>query len=199
MGLWQTAQGICCNTHICCPWHRSWFLENHRGVCQAGQGGVQPMLPQTLLWDPEERHMAAGAEEGDRGILAVAWQGKCLNKGIERSWSCCGSGGASALPGGDSRGSSKGSYSQAGPQFVPCIPRIVPSLTPDSPWAAGDSHAGSSRQVWGCGTTGCHQHCVPVGHIGLGTAVSGLARHSEVTFPYPPWKGFDFVFPLLIS
>lgn len=27
------------------------------------------MLPQTLCWDPEERHTAARAEEGDRGHM----------------------------------------------------------------------------------------------------------------------------------
>lgn len=38
----------------------------------AGQRGVQPVLPWTLLWDLQERHTAAGTEEGDRGHM-VSW------------------------------------------------------------------------------------------------------------------------------
>lgn len=121
MGLQEIAQTICCNMLVCCPWLRSWFLENHRGVRHwlgARQKGVQPVLPWTLLWDPQERQMAAGAEEGDggaHGILAVTWQGKYLDRGTERSCSYCGSRGASALHEGDSGGSGKGSYSPADP------------------------------------------------------------------------------------
>lgn len=83
-----------------------------------------------------------GGGQGAHNILAVAWQGKYLERGTARSCSCS-SGGASALPEGDSGGNGKGSYSQADPPVCThplcrahTLHHAVPSLAPGSLWAA---------------------------------------------------------------
>lgn len=134
MGLQETAQGICCNMLICCPWLQSSLLKNHRGVCralaQSRAEGSSACAAMGSALGPTGKALGSRDRGGDRGahcILAVAWQGKCLDRGTERSCSCCGTEGVSALPEGDSGGSGKGSKKKLTPLFVPCTPPTVPS------------------------------------------------------------------------
>lgn len=144
------------------------------------------MLPQTLLWDPQEKHTAAGTEEGDRGNM-VPW----LSLGKESIWS---EGQREAAPAVALEvplpclkvilgGVAKDHIPKLTSQFVPCIPPTVPSLYP-APCCAqpGPRFPVGSRTFpyrFIQAGLGLSHHRMPpavaVGHTGLGTAVS-LAR-----------------------
>lgn len=199
---------------ICCPWLRSWFLENHRGVCQAlarswEEGSSACAATVSALGPTAKSHGSRdrGGGRGAQGMLAVAWQGKGLDRGTERSCSCSGSGGASTLPDGDSGGSGKGPYSQADPPACTLHPTHCAELIPCTMLCPAGPQVPRGQQdvsyMFIQAGLGLSHHRMPpalaVGHTGLRTAVSrkrtlisALSRQSEVTFPYPPWRGFDF-------
>lgn len=85
MGLQETAQSICCNMLICCPWLQSLLLENHRGVCQAlaqsrAEGSSACAAMGSALGPMGKAH-GSRDRGGDRGRM-VSW----LSLGKKSAW-----------------------------------------------------------------------------------------------------------------